>query len=330
MADHLPPMQALRAFEAAARAKSLTRAAESLNLTHSAISHQIKALEADFGVRLIERAGRGIRLTDEGERFASRVRAVLSDLADAVREVTERTNSRQLRVSVIPSFAARWLLPRIGRFFAAHPEIDVDISANNLNVDFRREDIDVAIRHGLGDWPGLVSEYLLDDVYFPVCSPRLANGRLPRRPEDLAGYTLLRSEGEAWQPWFEAAGLDWPEPSRGPTFSDSSHTMQAAIEGQGIALARSSLIGNDLHNGVLVRLFDLIVPSPKKFFLVYPPRLAGSAKLLPFRQWLFDEVAAERREPRPDSEARSSSHRIPAEAERVARGRKRRVKRKSS
>jgi len=239
MADRLPPMQALRAFEAAARAKSLTRAAESLNLTHSAISHQIKALEADFGVRLIERAGRGIRLTDEGERFAGRVRAVLSDLADAVREVTERTNSRQLRVSVIPSFAARWLLPRIGRFFAAHPEIDVDISANNLNVDFRREDIDVAIRHGLGDWPGLVSEYLLDDAYFPVCSPRLANGRLPRRPADLSGYTLLRSEGEAWRPWFEAAGLDWPEPSRGPTFSDSSHTMQAAIEGQGIALARS-------------------------------------------------------------------------------------------
>ena len=306
MADRLPPMQALRAFEAAARTRSLTRAAESLHLTHGAISHQIKSLEADFGVRLVERAGRGIRLTDEGERFATRVRAVLADLADAVREVTERTNPRQLRVSVIPSFAARWLLPRIGRFFAAHPDVDLDVSANNALADFRRDDIDVAIRHGLGDWPGLISEYVLDDFYFPVCSPRLANGRLPARPAELAHHTLLRSEGDSWKPWFEAAGLDWPEPSRGPMFSDSSHTMQAAIEGQGIALARTSLLGNDVHNGVLIRLFDVVVPSPRKYFLVYPPRLADSPKLVVFRQWLFDEVAAEGHEPLPPNKRQSS------------------------
>ncbi len=295
-ADRLPPMQALRAFDATARARSLTRAAESLNLTHSAISHQIKALEADFGVRLIERAGRGIRLTDEGERFATRLRDVLADLGDAVREATERTHSRQLRVSVIPSFAARWLLPRVGRFFAAHPEIDLDVSANNQLIDFRRDNVDLGIRHGLGDWPGLVSEYFLDDFYFPVCSPKLANGRLPPRPEDLARYTLLRSDGEPWKPWFEAAGLDWPEPPRGPTFNDSSHTVQAAIDGQGVALARSSLIGDDVRNGVLVQLFDIVVPSARKYFLVYPPRLAGSPKLAPFRKWLFDEVARESRD----------------------------------
>jgi LysR family glycine cleavage system transcriptional activator len=306
-------MQALRAFEAAARTRSLTRAAESLHLTHGAISHQIKSLEADFGVRLVERSGRGIRLTDEGERFATRVRAVLSELGDAVREVTERANPRQLRVSVIPSFAARWLLPRIGRFFAAHPDIDLDVSASNALADFRRDDIDVAIRHGFGHWPGLVSEHLLDDVYFPVCSPRLANGRLPARPADLSRYTLLRSEGEFWKPWFEAAGLDWPEPSRGPTFSDSSHTMQAAIEGQGIALARSSLTGNDVHNGVLIRLFDIVVPGARKYFLVYPPRLADSPKLAPFRKWLFDEVAAERRD-QPSQSKRQSPSRRPASA----------------
>jgi LysR family glycine cleavage system transcriptional activator len=289
-------MQALRAFEAAARMRSLTRAAESLHLTHGAISHQIKSLEADFGVRLVERAGRGIRLTDEGERFATRVRSVLADLGDAVRELTERANPRQLRVSVMPSFAARWLLPRIGKFFARHPEIDLDVSASNALTDFRREDIDLAIRHGLGDWPGVVSEYVLDDATFPVCSPRLASGRLPARPADLSRYMLLRSEGESWKSWFEAAGLDWPEPTRGPMFSDSSHTMQAAIDGQGIALARSSLLGSDVRNGVLVRLFDIVVPLPRKYFLVYPPRLADSPKLASFRQWLFDEVAAERRE----------------------------------
>jgi LysR family transcriptional regulator, glycine cleavage system transcriptional activator len=311
MADRLPPMQALRAFEAAARTRSLTRAAESLHLTHGAISHQIKSLEADFGVRLVEREGRGIRLTDEGERFATRVRAVLSDLGDAVREVTERANPRQLRVSVIPSFAARWLLPRIGKFFAQHPEIDLDVIANNALADFKRDDVDVAIRHGLGDWPGVVSEHVLDDTSFPVCSPRLANGRLPARPADLSRYTLLRSEGESWKSWFEAAGLDWPEPTRGPMFSDSSHTMQAAIDGQGIALARSSLLGNDVHNGVLVRLFDIVVSLPRKYFLVYPPRLVDSPKLAPFRQWLFDEVAAEGRDPSPPNE-RQSAPRKPA------------------
>jgi LysR family glycine cleavage system transcriptional activator len=296
MADRLPPMQALRAFEAAARMRSLTRAAESLHLTHGAISHQIKSLEQDFGVRLVERAGRGIRLTDEGERFATRVRSVLSDLGDAVRELTERANPRQLRVSVMPSFAARWLLPRIGKFFAKHPEIDLDVIANNALADFKRDDVDVALRHGLGDWPGLVCEHVLDDAAFPVCSPRLNNGRLPARPAELSRYTLLRSEGESWKSWFEAAGLDWPEPTRGPMFSDSSHTMQAAIDGQGIALARSSLLGNDVRNGVLVRLFDTVVPLPKKYFLVYPARLADSPKLAPFRQWLFDEVAEEGRE----------------------------------
>jgi LysR family glycine cleavage system transcriptional activator len=293
MADRLPPMQALRAFEAAARMRSLTRAAESLHLTHGAISHQIKALEADFGVRLVERAGRGIRLTDQGERFASRVRAALSDLADAVREVTESTSPRQLRVSVMPSLAARWLLPRIGRFFAKHPEIDLDVSANSALADFRRDDIDAAIRYGGGNYPGAVAEHLMDDVYFPVCSPRLAGGRLPVRPADLAHHTLLRSENEFWQPWFAAADLDWPEPTRGPMFNDASHVLQAAIEGQGVALARSSLIGNDLTNGVLVRPFQITLPSPHQYFLVYPPRLAHSPKLAVFRQWVLDEIAAE-------------------------------------
>ena len=323
MADRLPPMQALRAFEAAARTRSLTRAAESLHLTHGAISHQIKSLEADFGVRLVERAGRGIRLTDEGERFASRVRAVLSDLGDAVREVTERANPRQLRVSVMPSFAARWLLPRIGRFLTAYPDIDLDVGASSALADFRRDNIDAAIRYGGGNYPEAVAEHLMDDVYFPVCSPRLAGGRLPARPADLAHHTLLRSEAEFWQPWFAAAGLDWPEPTRGPMFNDASHVLQAAAEGQGVALARSSLIGNDLTNGVLVRPFQITLPSPHKYFLVYPPRLANSPKLAPFRQWLFDEVAAERPGPPPQKKWQSPSRKpSSAKAATPARGRK--------
>lgn len=286
---HIPPMQALRAFEAAARAQSLTKAAEALSLTHGAISHQIKSLEASLGVRLVERAGRGIRVTEEGERLATRLRAALAEIADAVREASERSNPRQLRVSVMPSFAARWLLPRLGSFIALRSDFDLDVRSNMALVDFRRDDTDVAIRHGFGNWPDVRSELLMGDTFFPVCSPRLA--KRPARPRDLARHTLLRSDDEAWKPWFEAVGLDWPEPARGPIFNDSALMLQAAAEGQGIALARSSLVGNDLRNGVLVRLFDIDVPGPRKYYLVYPPRLAASPKLAVFRAWLLAEIA---------------------------------------
>jgi LysR family transcriptional regulator, glycine cleavage system transcriptional activator len=312
MALRLPPMQALRAFDATARERSLTRAAEALNLTHGAISHQVKALEADLGIRLIERAGRGIRLTDEGERFAARVRVAFAELAAAIREAHDRANPRRLRISATPSFAARWLLPRIGRFVAANPDIDLDVSANMANVDFQRDDADVAIRYGLGHWPGVEAEFLSDDAFFPVCSPRLAGGRLPRRPEDLAGFPLLRTDDEPWRPWFDAAGLDWPEPERGPGFNDSAHLMQAAADGQGVALARSSLIGNDIRNGVLVRLFDVVVPSPRRHYLVYPPRNAASPKIATFRAWLHAEFARE-------AQARDVPRAMPRRARRGAR-----------
>jgi LysR family glycine cleavage system transcriptional activator len=288
----LPPLAALRALEAVARTGSLTKAAEALYVTHGAVSHQLKALESDVGVTLFERAGRGVRLTDEGERLAQRVRAALGEIGEALREARERRNPRRLRVTVIPSFAARWLLPRIGRFIAAHPDIDLDVRANGALADFRHDDVDCGIRQGAGQWPGLIAEPLLEEHHFPVCSPRIAGG-LPATPRDLARYTLLRGDGELWRPWFQAAGLDWPEPTRGPTFNDSSHMMQAAAEGQGVALARQTLLGNDVRNGVLVRLFDLAVPSPYRTFLVYPPRLADAPKLARFRDWLRVEIAAD-------------------------------------
>jgi len=290
MATHIPPMQALRAFEAAARRQSLSRAAETLSVTHGAISHQIKSLEAMLDVRLIERAGRGIRLTEEGERLATRLRGALAEIEDALREASQRSNPRQLRVSVMPSFAARWLLPRLGRFIAQHKDIDLDVRSNMAIVDFRRDDADVAIRHGYGVWPDVKAELLMGDAFFPVCSPRLA-ATLPARPRDLARFTLLRADDESWKPWFEAVGLDWPEPSRGPIFNDSSLMLQAAVEGQGVALARTTLVGNDLRNGLLVRLFDIDVPGPRKYYLVYPPRLAASPKLALFRAWLLAEIA---------------------------------------
>jgi LysR family glycine cleavage system transcriptional activator len=208
-----------------------------------------------------------------------------------VQELTDRSNPRQLRISVAPSFAARWLLPRMARFTAAHPDIDLDVRANTAIIDFQRDDADVAVRYGFGNWPGVVSEHLMAERFLPVCSPRLRGGKLPKRPADLAHYPLLRSDDDFWQPWFMAAGLPWPEPDRGPTFNDDAHLMQAAVEGQGIALARSSLLGNDIVNGLLVRLFDIEVPSERMYYLVCPPRLAHEPKIALFREWLREEIA---------------------------------------
>lgn len=290
----LPPMQALRAFEAAAREQSLSRAAALLHVTHGAISHQIKALEDDLGARLFERAGRGVRLTGDGERFAARVRSAFGELVAGVQEIAERANPRRLRMSVTPSFAARWLLPRIGRFTAAHPNLDLDISANISVVDLARDDVDFAIRYGMGHWPGVVAEHLSDDVFFPVCSPHIPGG-VPKTPRDLKRSTLLRADDEYWAPWFEAAGVDLPEPARGLSFNDSSHLLQAAIEGQGVALARRTLIGNDLRNKVLVKLFQVEVAAPRAFYLVYLSRASDSPKLASLREWLKAEFALDKK-----------------------------------
>lgn len=303
MPPRIPPMQALRAFEAAARTGSLTKAADSLSLTHGAISHQIKALEATVGVPLVERAGRGIRVTADGERLATRLRAALGDIADALREAGERSHPQRLRVSVTPSFAARWLLPRLGRFLARQTDIDLDVRSSTALVDFRRDDADVAIRYGHGTWDGVHAEHLMGDAFFPVASPRLFS-RPPRVPADLARYPLLRSDDEWWKPWFDAVGLDWPEPARGPIFDDSALMLQAAVEGQGVALARASLLGNDVRNGLLMRLFDIDVPAPRRYYLVYPPRLARSPKLAAFRAWLEDEIAADETARRPQRRTR--------------------------
>lgn len=292
MAVRLPPMQALRAFEAAAREKNLTRAATTLHVTHGAISHQIKALEEDLGVRLVERSGRGIRLTDEGARFATRVRAAFNELASAVQELSEKSNPRRLRVSVMPSFAARWLLPRVGSFIATLPNYDLEVHASAERVDLQRDDFDFAIRYGIGPWPGVSADFLADDALFAVCSPRIAGG-VPKSPAEVARYRLLCAEDEDWKGWFDAVGARVPEPIRGPSFDDSSYLMQAAADGLGIALARPSLIGNDLRNGLLVKLFDVEVASPRRFWLVYAPRMEGTAKLVAFRNWLRDEFATQ-------------------------------------
>lgn len=293
----LPALNALKAFEAAARHESFSRAADELFVTHGAVSHQIRALEAELGVALFARDGKRVRVTDIGRRYAGQVRDALSQLAHATQEIRAGDRDRRLVVSMLSSFAARWVTPRIGRFIEAHPRWDVELQSTNSLTDFARDDVDVAIRFGYGHYPGLHAELLLDEIFFPACSPDFNGGKLPVDPRELASLPLLRSDDELWRPWFDAAGLaDLPEPKRGVLYQDSSNLLQAAMDGQGIALVRRSLAMHEITLGRLVRLFkDIDGPSPWRYYFICPPQRMQTERVQAFRDWVFDEVARFRR-----------------------------------
>jgi LysR family glycine cleavage system transcriptional activator len=287
MTNRLPPLAALKAFEAAARLGSFSRAAEETHVTHGAVSHQVKALEELVGVPLFARNGRRVALTADGKALADRIRAALRDIGEAIESAGRRDRSNQLTVSMLPSFAARWLMPRLGRFMEKHPDIAVNVHASLELADFERDGIDMAVRFGRGGWPNVEAEKLMDDERFPVASPRLNRGRLPARPADLAKFRLLSTDDEPWVPWFKAAGVKLPEPE-GPIFNDAAMMVQAAVDGRGIAYARRSITQGDLAAGNLVRLFDIAVKSEGSYYLVWPKGRVP-AKVLAFRDWIFAE-----------------------------------------
>jgi LysR family glycine cleavage system transcriptional activator len=212
-------------------------------------------------------------------------------LADATRDVRTSDRARRLVVSLSPSFSARWMTPRVGRFIERNPQIDLDLLSTNALADFSREEVDIAIRYGRGSYPDLHVELLLDEVAFPVCSPKFNGGQLPKTPEELVDAPLLRSDSDLWSPWFEAAGVpNVSEPRRGVLFDDSSNLLVAAQDGHGIALARSSIALQELIAGRLVRLFDVDAKSPWSYYFVCPPPLLESPRVQAFRTWIFDEV----------------------------------------
>lgn len=293
MSRKIPPLNALRAFEAAARHLSFTRASEELFVTQAAVSHQIKALEADLGVSLFRRITRGVLLTEAGQTYLP----VLRDAFDAIAEATARVRADEesglLTVTTTPSFAARWLVPRLGGFYADHPEIDVRLYPSIELIDFARDDVDVAVRFGGGDWPGVRAEHLLCLDMFPVCSPALLEGPHPlRTPADLSNHTLLHEDvREDWRRWLLAAGIEGVDFARGPMFHDTSLLLQAAVAGLGVAIAHSALVNDDLAAGRLVRPFETRLATDVGFYVVCPEGTVARPKVRAFCDWLFEAAA---------------------------------------
>jgi LysR family transcriptional regulator, glycine cleavage system transcriptional activator len=287
----LPSLNGLRAFEAAARHLSFTQAASELNVTQTAISHQIRRLEEELGLRLFVRQNRALQLTPEARDYLPGVRAAFNDLRLATDRLMRRDDGRVLTVSTLASLAAKWLLPRLSTFQEAHPGIDVRITTSTGLVDFGRGDVDAAIRYGRGHWAGLRSDWLMADELFPVCSPALLTGERPlRAPEDLAGFALLHTSGgydDDWRLWLTAAGLP-ADISRQPglTFDLILMTVQAAIDGLGVALGRTSYVEGDIAKGRLVVPFQIALPADAGFYLVSPEARTDPPKLATFRNWL--------------------------------------------
>ncbi len=299
MGRRLPPLNALRAFEAAARHLSFTKAAEELGITPSAISHQLRGLEAHLGVRLFRRASRSLMLTDEGQSYLPALRDAFDAIHAATSRLATRTAAGPVTVSLLSSFAVRWLIPRLRRFQASHPEIEVRLSTTARPVDFRREDIDCAIRHGRGQWPGLAADLLLAEDLFPVCGPKLHEGRRPlKAPHDLAHHSLLHiaTRRDDWRVWLNAVGIADVDPERGPVFETSDLALRAAAEGLGVAIASSALVEDDLEKGRLVAPFDVRLPTDSGYYFVVPEDRREQPKIAAFRAWLLEEV---RRDARP-------------------------------
>jgi len=287
----LPNLNALRAFESAARLESFSRAAEELFVTHGAVSHRIRSLEEDLGLPLFVRDGKRVRLTECGRVYAQQVRLAMSDIAHATEAIRAGDRDRRLIVSVLPSFAARWLMPRVGRFIESYPEIDLELMAATALVDFRRDNVDVGIRLGMGDYPGLFVEKLMGETYFPVCAPGFQQGQLPQRPADLLNLPLLRSDDEPWSEWFKSAGLpNVLEPTRGAWFNDGSMILQSVLDGNGIALVRRALAHDHLVSGRLIKLFNIESPSPNTYYFVCPEHVASTPRVVAFKTWLQAEV----------------------------------------
>lgn len=295
----LPPLNALRVFEAAARHLSFTKAAEELHVTPGAVSQQIKALEDFLQTPVFRRHKRALLLTDEAQASLPILREGFDKLVEAGQILSKKADAGRLTVSVAPSFASKWLVPRLDRFQEAHPDIDVWVSADMNVVDFAVDDVDIAIRYGAGRYPGLVTEHLMAEKIVPVCSPQLLTGDNPlKKPADLVHHTLLHDSSSekdpgcpTWPMWLKAAGVAHKEGDRGLKFNQSSIVIEAAVAGKGVALAKAALALADLEAARLVIPFDLTTPTEFSYYIVHPPSKSSSPAVKAFKAWVMQEAA---------------------------------------
>jgi LysR family glycine cleavage system transcriptional activator len=292
----LPPLNALKAFEAAARHSSVKNAAEELRVTSGAVSQMVKALEADLGVTLFRRVNRGIFLTPAGQTYLPPIRNALRQILDATRRVAAAAEAGVLTVSLTPSFAAAWLVPRLNRFQEANPDIDLQIVTGKALVNFSRDDVDVAVRHGLGIYPGLRSDRVISVELVPVAAAELVERRgMPASAMDLMSWPLLHEpERQDWHLWFQAQGVHEIALPRGPTFDDSNLLLQAALAGQGAALLPSALIVGQETTGRVRRLSHIVWPERFAYYLVCQESQQDQRKIRAFREWILTEAAASR------------------------------------
>jgi LysR family glycine cleavage system transcriptional activator len=306
--DRLPPLSALRVFEAAARHESFKQAAEELFVTPGAVSQQIRLLEEHVGVELFVRDGRRVVLSDAGKASAQILREAFEKMFEATRLMKAGTQKGRVTVSAAPSFAAKWLMPRLYEFSAANEDIDVWVSADMTPVDFAVTDIDLAVRYGNGHYSGLHVEHLLAEAVVPVCSPLLFEAAPIRKPADLAHHVLLHDAGDGdpscpdWPMWLKAHGVEGVDATRGPRFNQASMVIEAAVAGRGVALAKRAIADADLQAGRLKVLFDeKDAPLNYGYYLVWPQTREPTPAQLRFMDWLRDE--ARKAEPAPRDSA---------------------------
>jgi LysR family glycine cleavage system transcriptional activator len=292
MRPRLPPLNALKAFEAAARHESFTRAAEELCVTQGAVSHQVKALELELAIKLFNRERQRLIITEAGRDYLVVVRDALDRIAVGTERLLQRQSGGILTVSTSPDFAAKWLVHRLGHFAEAHAGIDLRVSATMHHVDFAREDVDMAVRHGDGNWSGLDAVQLSAEQLFAICSPKLFSGRRLAKPTDILKFPLIHLDSRAdWTKWLRVAGIGDENIRHGPVLNRASMVIDAAINGQGIALARTTLAAWDLINGRLVRPFTEALRLSKTYWIVCPKVTSNLPKIVTFRDWLLAEAA---------------------------------------
>ena len=300
MRSNLPPLAALRGFEAAARHLNFSRAAEELHVTPSAVSHQMKDLEERLGCALFLRTAKSLALTEAGGVLLSGVQSAFGALSRAMDELRALTHTPVLTVSVPPSVAMKWLVPRLDNFRRQYPDIDVRISADRTLPDLTSGDVDIAVHSGDGAYPGLVSELLVPNSVAPMCSPKFLSGEDPlRKPEDLSRFTLLHDNGGDefgnpaydWGSWLDAHGVSSVDATLGLQFNTSADVLNAAVAGAGVAIGKTALAVDDLKSGRLVCLFDSVTPEEAAYHIVYAEHAARLPKVAAFREWLFREFA---------------------------------------